>query len=124
MSANAYVLKEIFNKLDAIGIHQGLILSKLEKLEGKSLEEKGKEWQDRFPNSAEHSPWALKKKEAENQLKERIVKQQIEAIQSEKVSKPEILGVSIEDFGKYLQEMNEEKAIEISDELFTKISKK
>lgn len=124
MSANAYVLKEIFNKLDAIGIHQGLILSKLEKLEAKSLEEKGKEWQNRFPNSAEPSPWALKKKEAENQLKERIVKQQIEAIQSEKVSKPEILGVSIEDFRKYLQEMNEEKAIEILDELFTKISKK
>lgn len=121
MSANAYVLKEIFEKLNAIQLQQNLILQKLDE---KSLKEKIENWQHGFSNSAEPSPWALKKKEAEDQLKERIAKQQIEAIQSEKALKPEILGVSIEDFGKYLQEMNEEKAIEILDELFTKISKK
>ena len=120
MSANTYVLKEIFEKLNAIQLQQNLILQKLDE---KSLKEKTEDWQRGF-SKPEPSPWALKKKEVEDQLKERIVKQQIEAIQSEKDSKSEILGVSIEDFAKYLQEMNEEKAIEILDDVFDKISKK
>ena len=118
MSANAYVLKEIFEKLNVLTLQHFEVLAEIKK-----LQTKGDAWGSVNKENTP-SPWSLKKKEAEDQLKERIVKQQIEVIRNEKASKPEILGVSIEDFGKYLQEMNEEKAIEILDELFTKISKK
>ena len=118
MSANAYVLKEIFEKLNVLTLQHFEVLAEIKKLKSEN-EVWGSEGKEAKP-----LPWALKKKEAEDQLKERIVKQQIEVIQSEKASKPEILGVSIEDFAKYLQEINEEKAIEILDDLFDKISKK
>ena len=116
MSANAYVLKEIFEKLNVLTLQHFEVLEEIRKLKQESGQWGG--------CNSTPSPWALKKKEAEDQLKERIVKQQIEALQGEKASKPEILGVNIEDFAKYLQEMNEERAIEILDELFAKISKK